>query len=975
MTPFLQQVASVYADREAAALYSYCFVFPNKRSGTFFANFLKRELPAGSMFPRIMTISEFVGELSDATEANRYEQLFTLYNEYCLQPGVDVDFDRFLFWGEMLIGDFNDVDRYLVDAEALFVNVKRLREISANYLTEEQLEVIRRYWGEERPGEYIDRFWNHIDRDGVNKRQQAFVKLWEVLLPLYNGYRRSLSEQGLATQGMLYRNAVDVLSDGMDRLPYSRCVFVGFNVLSTSEIKIFSILQRRGAADFYWDFDSPAFNHPDNKAGRFLRRNMREFPSRYNLKGESPSGFPHITVLGVPSGVGQVKAAGKCIEQWIQSGAIADKDNAIDTAVVLPDESLFIPMIHSVPTEVGAMNVTMGFPMRLSPVSALMRNIVSLQLRSRVKNGIRTFFYDDVATLLASPFIRSVDAEGCDNLAAEIQQRRLFQIPAPVVAEKAPALVPVFASVADMDDMDCVAEYVDGLCDFVSSALEPDDRMQRHFVDSYRQAVDALFDASKRFGISMRGNSFFHLIERAINGDTVSFVGEPLKGLQVMGVLETRALDFDNVVMLSMNERVFPRKHYTRSFIPDALRHGYGMATIDFQESIFAYYFYRLISRARNVTLIYDARTVGGTKSSELSRYIAQLLYLFPDADISHRLAVYSTRRYEFNGASARKDARVMGLLENFTKPGGRNLSASAINTYISCPLEFYLQYVEGYNVDDDVTDYMDASTYGTILHEVAQKFYQQFQGADPDSGVVVTPELIDRYLEHGNTCVDRLVTESINRNYNKLPDDRVATPLVGESLVLGRVIRHSILAMLRCDRELAPFTFMRAEKTMEGQLKITDSLSVNVKQVVDRIDMVDGTMRFVDYKTGVDELKAPSVESLFDTANPNRAKAIMQLMFYCHVYREVEGSDQPIMPAIYKMRTILPKGLEPLKIGGDVVADYHQWYEEFVDALNSKILEIFNPDVPFTRAPSDRACKFCKFKAICDRESATDDL
>lgn len=972
MIPFLQQVARVYAVKETGNLPDYCFVFPNKRSAAFFTHFLKEELSGtGGILPEVTNITDFVASFSQLAEANRYDQLFTLYDEYRKMPDADADFDKFVFWGDMLISDFNDVDRYLVDADALFVNVKRLREISSNYLTDEQREVIRRYWGEERGQEETDRFWNHLEDERRNKRHMRFVKLWNVLQPLYHSYRKRLEENGLATSGMLYRNAVSRISEAaLSELPFTRYVFVGFNVLSTAEIKILSTLRKRGLADFYWDFNSPAFAMEDSRASRFMRRNVREFPSRYRLEEAEITRLPHIEIIGVSSEVGQVKAAGHILSRWADSRVIDNPANAIDTAVVLPDESLFIPMIHSVPTTIDKINVTMGFAMRLSPMSALVRNIVSLQLRSRLRSdGQRVFFYEDVRTLLNAQALRTANPEGCAALEREIQSRRLFTIPATLILDMVPELASIFTPIERPDDRREVHAYINRICDFLDSSLAGSDEIQHRFVESYRNAANELFDAARRFGIEMKGTSSFRLIERAISSDTVRFVGEPLQGLQLMGVLETRALDFKNIIMLSMNERVFPRRHYTRSFIPDALRYGYGMSTIDFQESIFAYYFYRLISRAENVTLIYDARTTSSNMSNEMSRYLSQLLYFFKDkGKISHKLGLYSAQRFTPPSIAVTKNDDILEKMQRFLQGGSSNLSASAINTYINCPLCFYLQYVEGFNAENEVTDYMDSSTYGTVVHAVAQRIYEDFRPEGSTAPVTVTESMLSRLMDPANVIVDRYITEAINRCYNHLPDDMLRQPLVGESLVLGKVIRANLNAMIGVDKELCPFTFIDAEHEMRGVLKINDRLTINVKQIIDRIDMVGGTVRFVDYKTGSDQLSAPSVESLFDTNQDKRAKAIFQLLLYCHIYNTLEKKDIAIRPVVYKMLDIALRGVVPLKIG-EPIDDYHSVADEFLAHLRDKIEEMFDPDIPFVQAEKPKNCTFCQFKAMCGRE------
>lgn len=978
--PFLRQVAETYVREERENLLDFCFVFPNKRSATFFSSFIDKAMGNTAIPPATTTISEFVASFSDLVEANRYEQIFTLFKAYSSLPGVDIEFDKFLFWGEMIINDFNDVDRYLVNPEALFVNLTRLREISSNYLTEEQIKAIARFWGEESPHQHPEHFWNHIqypdDENKSKNKQDKFLKLWEVMLDLYNTFNARLEERGLASPGRLYRNAADRLrsTDANSLMPFRRYIFVGFNVLSTSEIEIFQRLKARGMADFYWDFNSPALRVADNRARRFITRNMEDFPSLYDLPEKQIDTIPNIKILGIPSFTGQVKAAAMQLSEWLDSNDISDPDNAVDTAIVLPDENLFIPMIHSVPEKITSMNVTMGFPLKLSPIASIMKSVISLQLRSRKLHGERTFFYEDVKPLLVMPIIRNADPEGVDKLADDILKRRLYQIEAREIARQVPAIEPVFTALGNLADIESVETYVESLCDFLARNADPDDRMSRHFIEAYRCAVKRLCQAARGFGIDMTGFALFHLVERSVNSDSVNFVGEPLAGLQIMGVLETRALDFRNVIMLSMNERVFPRKHYTKSFIPDTLRKAYGMATLDFQESIYAYYFYRLLSRARNATLIYDARRVGGSRPNEMSRYLAQLLYMFGDKNVSHKLGLYSAVPSGISGVSIAKNDRIMKLLSEFTPEGGtKNLSASAIKAYISCPLNFYLQYVEGFNADNEITDYVDSSTFGTIVHTVMERFYRNFQQKDENGNpkpVEIRPEMLDPFINAKPSVeLERLITTTINHCFNHYPEERLLTPLVGETKVLGHIFYLAVIEMLKHDRSLAPFTFVAAEYSMKGTLDITPDFKVNVKQIIDRIDIVNGQMRFVDYKTGGDLLKTTTIESLFDGEKSDYPKAIMQLMVYCHIYRCLENYTDAIQPVIYKMLTLKTDGIQPIVVAKKELTDYRSIYNDFVEIFNEKVLEIFNPEVPFRQTTQTHNCTFCNFKSICSRE------
>ena len=991
MEPFLRQVARVYLGHEAAGMMDYCFVFPNKRSGVFFRHHLI-SLAQGKplILPAIATIGDVTAELSTLSEASRLDQLFTLYNEYRTISNDIADFDRFLFWGEMILSDFNDVDRDLVDPEKLFVNLRRYREVSANYLTDEQKEILSRYWGEQFDAPSPEQFWNHLHYDRPTELEQKFLKLWEVLAPLYDRFTAALRSRGTGSSGMIVREAVERLRTvPTSALRHKRYIFVGFNVLNLSELRIFGNLRARGVADFYWDVASPAFSAPGNKAARFLRRNAECFPSLYPLDEDTPQA-PRIKIIGVPSGVGQAKTVGRQLDRWIDDVTVADPSDAISTAVVLPDEGLFIPMIHAVPPRFTALNVTMGLPLRSTSFASFISTVVSMHLRAH-RSGEEgwQFFFEDVKTLLTHPLLRRLDRVGCDALMHLISDRRLYMVPAETAASVAPGLAFVFTPIADNNLPEAVDAYFRTLLTTLLDAIAPESGVavdgegeesapervvsdvEAYYIECYLRALDDLRAAIRRHSMSMRDITFIQLLQRAIGGATVSLAGEPLAGLQVMGVLETRVLDFDNIIILSMNERVFPRKHYTRSFIPDTLRRAYGMATTDHQESIYAYYFYRLISRARNVTLLYDARSSGG-RSSEMSRYIAQLLYLFPQVEVTHRLDSYDIGIPSETRIVIEKSPEILARLEAFRTPGGRSLSASSVNDYINCPLSFYLKRICGLDLDEEVIDYMDSATYGSILHEVAEKIYKGLRGDAPE--VKVTAAMLERVLGD-SPALDRLITGVVNHRFNRR-DEGDLTPLVGEAKVLGKVMRHFITLMLREEMKAAPFDFIDGEHCIKGTFEVRPGLSVNILQYIDRIDRVypegkygiptEGNIRIVDYKTGSDQTSFSGMDDLFDNTIQSRRKAILQLLFYCNAYARELRYEGPMQPMIYRFATISTKGLTPLSLNRQPLEDYHTVNNDFLARFADTVAEIFDPAVPFVQAPDDHNCRFCSFKEIC---------
>ncbi|MCM1483791.1 MAG: PD-(D/E)XK nuclease family protein [Muribaculaceae bacterium] len=978
-TSFLERVARVYASIPADTLADTCFVLPNKRSISFLRQHLSR-IKGNEPFiePAMMDISHFVAGFTLYDEASRYEMLFTLYSCYArLNKDAETPFDKFLFWGEMLVNDFNDVDRYLVNPDSLFTNLERLKEIGSTYLTAEQIEIIRRYWDMEDIEEETGRFWRHIDKDAKGSKAR-FIKLWEVLGPLYHDYIDSLNAMGLTTRGAMYREASEKISrEGASALHYNRYVFVGFNVLTTSELKIFRCLKAMDRADFFWDFNSPALHDPTNKAGRFIRKNMEEFPPPASFDDEPATSLPDIDIIGVPSNTGQAKVAGEIVSKWVKEGLVGTKRGNVNTAIVLPDEALFLPLIHSMPAEVDEMNVTMGFPMRLSPIAALIGNIWRLQRNARRISGrVDCYYFEDVRNLLAMPTVRDLDPDGASAILKAIKEERLFTVQPSVIQNLSSTLFQIFIPLDRNTPPDGVAEHITRLTDFLLETTDADsDKLRVYFLESYRTAVQNLREAVRHFNMGMDAFTFLHMIERAVRGDTVNFVGEPLSGLQIMGMLETRALDFDNLIILSMNERVFPRRQMSRSFIPDVLRRGYGMSTTDFSESIFAYYFYRLLSRAKRVTLMYDSRTIGGTRSSEMSRYLVQLLYLYPHSRMQHISAVFRPPLFRYPVTEITKTPRIMELLHRFTRDGsGFSLSASSINTYINCPLQFYLQYVERFMPDDDPVDYVDYSTYGQIVHQTLENFYKALSA--PGKEARVTPELVRLLTRDDYPLMDQLLLEAINNNFHNIHNPSRYRKLAGETAILATVIKRNILDLFAAESELGEFSFKAAEKKLTGRLELAPGINVNIKQVIDRIDCIDnvaeapGTrlMRIVDYKTGSDPLTAKCVDEMFDSALPDRPKAMMQLFFYCMFYSAITGYDDAIQPIIYSMRSVVKSGIKPLELGGQPLMDYRTYLEPFARHLASVIEELFDPTIPFRPAKHEHSCTFCKFKTLCSR-------
>ncbi len=978
MEAFLQQIARAYAANEADALYDHCFVFPNKRSGRFFANYLRQYSEAASLQPQLTTINDLVMDITQQVEASRLDLLFTLYNVYCEvmaergHADYIMEFDRFQYWGDVIINDFNDVDRYLVDPAQLFRNIKDLKDLQSNYLTDEQIAVICEYWGDVsiQRGD-VDDFWQHISKGGGNPVSERFLRLWHIMYDLYLRFNDRLSQLGLTYNGHAYREMVQRLKEmDNDEFRYRRYIFVGFNVLSTSEIRMFEILQRRGLADFYWDYASPAFNNRSNKATRFLSQYVKRFRSLYPVADEPIKHFGEIVIESIPSNVGQVKRIGAILAQLHKESRANNDDMQMRTAVVLPDTQLLVPMLHSVPGEYRDINVTMGFPLRHTPVAALMYNIVLMQSKARNLHGSRSYYFEHVFAVLSHPLLRSIAGATCQAMVDEINARHLYNVSSDEAVRLWPELACVFAPVYDPHNPDQVFDYTDRLCTWMLEQLTllKAGEVELGFVKHYRAGVDKLRHLSALYGVEMSEKTFFQLLDRTLAGENINFKGEPLKGLQVMGVLETRALDFDTVIMPSMNERVFPSRHFAPTFIPNNLRRAYGMATIEFQESIFAYYFYRLISRAKRVFLLYDSRT-SGIKSGEMSRYLYQLRHLYPEENIKTFTRSYKAMSFEPRRISINKSEADMKALSVYLDPNsGRYLSPSAIDKYVKCPLEFYLEYIKNYRVDNELTDYMDEGTYGTVLHDVAQRLYeaQVPEGADEAE---ITERVLDDMIKN-KTAIEREVTRSINDNYLKRGKD-CYDKLIGEDKILGQMMVQILQNMFEREKALAPFTFVSAEGSYPCHLPLAPGLTINLKGKIDRVDRLpDGTIRVLDYKTGSDIISINSMKEMFETGNEKHQKCFLQVFLYGHAYALHKQYTGKIQPMVYLVTGMGKKAIENMKIAKEPVLNIYDYDDEFIEGLTQRMKELFDPNKPFESTTNEKACRYCKFTTICDRES-----
>ncbi len=997
---FLKFVADKYAHDKNIS--NYCFVFPNRRSGKFFEKEIRQAANASMLSPEITTISNFVAEISNAVEANRIELLFILYNAYIEITGYDdVPFDKFAFWGDVIINDFSDTDRYMVNPKDLFINISQLKEIKANLKTPELMEVLGHFFNFNFTPDNEEKFWQHIStHNGEISKNKDFITIWDTLYQLYEKFIEKLNDKGLSYNGKMYHDAVNIIKQTpSDEFNAERYIFVGFNVLSESERQIFSAMKAKGIAEFYWDYNSPVFKTKHNKANLFLSKYVSDFKAPHN-EPENTTLPQNINVIGVPSNYAQAQYTRQLIDHLVDKKLIANPADAIDTAIVLPDEQLFLPLIKSISNDkVTKINVTMGMSISNSSIATLMSYIATMHHQAKLINGSWVYFHADVKNILLHPIVRFYNNEESTKLITDISKQNLYQVSYDYIKEKAPSLAKLFTVIKDFSAGD-IANYLSNIIEFTGNVLllqkkanlesaqskeEADSdidmcTIEQAFLEKYREGIVQLQDVFSQYiddtQFKVNIDTFCFLLNRLVSSTTIAFEGEPLGGLQIMGLLETRCLDFKNIIVLSMNENVFPRKHFTKSFVPQQLRKAYNMSTIEHQESMYAYYFYRMISRAENVYLIYNASSI-----HEESRFITQLEKLYSDICTLKRHTVnLELRASNSKAISVKKDQRILDKLklyitgdipesaeaakEKRKKGEIKYLSASSIHTYINCPLAFYLHYVENLAKIDEVSDFMQANTFGTIVHSVMDQLYRN------DS--IIDKDFIDNLLKKENKTIKNAIIKTINKEYLKKGDD-CYDELIGESLFKYKVFEKCIKDTLKYDLDFikkhGPIHFLQSEKELFCKLNLGNQ-SVNFSYTIDRLEEIyhestNPIVRIIDYKTG--KIDKTSVAKLSDSFTKNESKAIVQLLLYSEAYLTAPNNENKlIQPLIIKPLDITKSGF---KVSNQVVTFTKDCdiRKEFQELMGNVINSIFDENIPFTQTQDKNTnCKYCTFKDFC---------
>lgn len=961
MKPFLYQIASLFYTTYKAQISRFAFVFPNRRTGLFFQKYLSEVSPKPLFSPTILTINDLFVQLSGKQTADRISMLFKLYKIYLYHSGSTETFDEFLYWGEMLLNDFDDVDKYMADARMLFTNVTDLREIENDFsfLSPEQIAAIRTFWSSFYP-------------KGDSPNQTEFLAVWKTLYTLYNEFRETLAAENKGYEGMIFREVVEQLEQNTCRdLPYEKIVFVGLNALSVAEERFLIQLQKRGIADFYWDYASPKVKDRNNKASYFVERNLRQFPSQLVLEQDSEvTSETKIDVIGIPSGIGQAKHVYNILNDLCKEGDM-DAEEALRTAVILPDEHLLIPVLNAIPEQIKRINVTMGYPLAGTPIASLMEFILALQKNVRYVNRQPTFYFRDVLPILNHRYVTVTSPVIITQLVKDIVENNKIHI-AYTELNKTPLLSILFTPITTVESFsDYLIQVLQVLNKMMTNKTEEEEEeettqrtndIEQEFIFHYFATVNRMKEVIQEANIEMKIETYFRLLKRMTETITIPFKGEPLSGLQIMGVLETRALDFDRIIILSMNEGIFPLKKAANSFIPYNLRRGFGLPTYEHQDSVWAYHFYRLIYRANHISLLYDTRN-NGLQTGEVSRFVHQLRYHYEEP-IQNKLIVYNVASSKTPALQINKTEAVMAQLATYQQGGKRMISASAINTYLDCPLKFYFSVLEGLQEEKEVSETIESDVFGSILHKVMEVLYK------PLCGKLVTADLL-KIIRQDKITLSATINQAFAEVFFKTDTVR---PLTGQNYLIGEMIRKYVEKIIERDSKLTPFYYLESERKIKKTITLTDKREIQLKGIIDRVDKVGNTIRIIDYKSGSGTTLFSTIENLFNKEEKERSKAVMQVFLYAWMYG-VTSIENTLQPGIYYMRSLFSHTFNPgifqrtEKRGkNEQVLDFADYYTEFEAGLRNCLDEIFGKETPFVQTKNTKNCSYCPFKTICGR-------
>ena len=939
---FLEYVAEDIIGKYGTDLSRIAVVFPNKRAALFLNEHLARIAGQPVWSPAYITISDLFRQHTDLKPADPIKLICDIHKSFTKCTGIDETLDHFYGWGQLLLADFDDIDKNMADADSIFCNLKDIHELDdISYLDDEQKEMLKRF------------FANFSD-DIESELKKRFLSLWSHFGDIYHDYNRRLTEQGIGYEGAIYRK---VASEETLHLKYDKYLFVGFNLIQKVERVLFSRLMKEGKAKFYWDFDEyymptaraqQSASVPNNTAS--FAAYLTDFPNELdNTDRDIYANMrrpKRIRFISSPTENAQARFA----SNWLLEN---DRYKAgRKTAVVMCDESILLPIMHSLPPEADKVNITSGFPLAMTPVASLVMLLFDLYTLGLRKKGT-AFNPHYLKKLMAHPYAR------------HLQEVHL----------KGVHLKGVHLSQVHQEESATLLQHIATLVKQVGIATKQEgDALTQESVFRMFTILNRLAALADSGDLLVDNTTLRRLVSQLVGAASIPFHGEPVVGVQIMGVLETRNIDFDNVLLLSCNEGNMPKGVNDSSFIPYSIRKAHGLTTIDNKVAIYSYYFHRLLQRAGDITIAYNNSTDNG-HTGEMSRFMLQLL-VESGQKIDHYSLTAKNQPTPLMPKAIEKDEAALSKLEEMSR-----LSPSAINTYIRCKLAFYYQYIAHIKEPDSDPETIDNRMFGNIFHRAAYLIYKDITDHSP----VIEKAHIQAYLSNRKllaSVVDRAFEEEECKTNN------------GLQIINREVIIEYITKLLKIDQQLCPFSIL----AMEEEAKVYTQLSFTIPSVgalvssaptkqynltiggiIDRLDAITDKqtgkrrIRVVDYKTGNKPSSAiKSIEEVFDPKNiaSKHSNYFLQAILYSLIVsrsKEWNAANDPVSPALLFIKQAPANDYDPtLLIDKHPISDVTVYEEEFLTKLKETVADMYSPNAAFTPTDDRKKCELCPYRMLC---------
>ena len=949
MSKFLRYIIEHFSVDHASELSNYCFVFPSRRScGYFKSHLLHIYKDQNFLLPAIMSIGDFIRSSSPLIIPDDLKLLSLLFECYKKHiPNFNESFEEFYLWGKILLDDFDEIDKYMVNANKVYQTLLDIKQIDALFEMEEEQKVALRL------------FWQSTQDDKQDDVRQKFLQIWEHLGSIYNSFLEALEVEGMSYEGLVYRSLVNNVEQGKQSFDYEKIVVGGFNALSHSEKRLFKGLIKNYGSFIFWDSDDYYLDDHLQEAGVFLREYQEIFHEKNNvwIKTNMVESNQEIKIVAAPRWTGQAQY---CANKLLQQNDLSD------TAIVLCDEKLLDPLLNILPKSLGDINITMGYALRNSPIFNLVRAQYRLQKNKRRYKGETAFYHKDVNHIIGNPVLSNIlDREKSATIERLLKEENMMVIPASLLAdlylEHNGEMVMLFG---DFDEIDSFKtnqlKVLTSIRDYIFT--EDPVNSQIDVCDAIIEKINVLFTLIDENDLVDNLSGYNTLLSQHLQSVKIPFSGEGTDALQIMGFLESRTLDFKNLYILSANEGYLPAKQSNNTFIPHNIRRAFDLPTFEQHDNIYAYHFYRLLQRGQNIHLVYD--NVISQSQNEKSRFIQQLLSEYPRQ--IEEMTIQQSIQYISNHQplTIEKSEAVLLKLSRFLT-GEKQLSATAITTYLTCPIQFYFQYVLNlYEDEDNVDEEIDQALFGNIFHHVMEYFYTPYLNTDiPGLLKGLSQPKLESEIEH--LIKQAFMENKLGTQYELLQ---------GRNYLIKNVIKKLCERLVAQDKKLDSFRVTGLEQKIENYaLKISDNRTVYLKGIIDRIDLLDQksqSYRIIDYKTGQVNMANKSSynkllddESYIDKYFSGRNKQGFQGYFYALLFEAVQPNAQ-LQVGFYSTRK-LSNGIIYLR-DGDIISN--ELVGVFKEKLKKVIEEILDPNIPFVQTEKSGVYRYSPYRELVNK-------